>query len=131
MDRRSILRLLGGAAAVPSVGVKAAAAALGVETAIVSGSATLPDVLPQGGSNRNPWWGSPLSISLGAREDVDHWMRAGHLPYPHMKSWGHGFRSIVAQRDQTIMVLYRRKMEDDHDFRRSVFKALGLPGGEG
>ncbi len=129
MDRRSILRFLGASAVAPSVGVKAAASALGVETAIVSGSAALPDVLPQepGG---NLWWRSPLSISFGAREDVDHWMRAGHLPYPHMKSWGHGFRSIVAQRDQTIMVLYRRKMEDDHDFRRSVFKALGLPGGE-
>jgi hypothetical protein len=126
MDRRSILRLLGGAAVVPSVGVKTAAAALGVDTAIVARATGLAE--PYGvPSPAEGWWRSPLAISLNAKDDVDRAMASGQRPYPHMRSWGHGFRTMAAQRDQMILSLYRAKMDEDHAFRNRVFKAFGLP----
>ena len=126
MDRRSILRLLGGAAVVPSVGVKTAAAALGVDTAIVAGASGL--VEPYGvPSPADGWWRSPLAISLNAKDDVDRAMASGQKPYPHMKSWGYGFRTMAAHHDQMILALYRAKMDADHAFRNRALRAFGFP----
>lgn len=123
MNRRSILALLGGAAVVPAVGVKAAASALGVETALLAGSGNveIAECAPSAGG----WWGSPLQIAIEARERVHNEMVHGK-PYPHMKSWGHGFRRMVAERDAAILMAYRQKMQEDSDFRDRVFAALGL-----
>ena len=123
MNRRSILALLGGAAAMPAVGVKAAASALGVETALLAGSGNVEvaGCAPSAGG----WWGSPLQIALDARERVHHDM-AHSKPYPHMRSWGHGFRRMVAERDAAILMTYRQKMQEDAEFRDRVLAALGL-----
>jgi len=125
MNRRSLLALLGGASVMPAVGVKAAASALGVETALLAGSGNVEvaGCAPSAGG----WWGSPLQIALDARERVHHDM-AHSKPYPHMKSWGHGFRQMVAERDTTILMAYRQKMQEDSEFRDRVFAALGVLG---
>lgn len=123
MNRRSILALLGGAAVMPAVGVKAAASALGVETALLAGGGNVEvaGCAPSAGG----WWGTPLQIALDAKERVHHDM-AHSKPYPHMKSWGHGFRQMVAERDTTILMAYRQKMQEDSEFRDRVLAALGL-----
>lgn len=127
MNRRSLLALLGGAVAVPSVGVKAAASALGVETALIAGALNGPEPsgLASTGLNGGGWWGSPLQMALDARERTNHDMTHGHA-YPHMKSWGHGFRTSAVERDNLILMMYRQKMQEDEGFRHKVLAALGL-----
>lgn len=123
IGRRSILALLGGGAVMPAVGVKAAASALGVETAFVPDCSTgeIAGCAPKASG----WWGSPLQIALDARERVHHEM-VNSKPYPHMKSWGHGFRQMVAERDAAILMAYRQKMQEDSEFRDRVLAALGI-----
>ncbi|UXO93804.1 hypothetical protein Pan1_89 [Pseudanabaena phage Pan1] len=126
MNRRSLLALLGSATLTPSVSVKAAAEALGVSEAMSLssglGNVEVAGIAP---GSHGSWWGSPMQIMLDARERTQHEM-ANAKPYPHMKSWGHGFRSMVAQRDNLIMMAYRQKMQEDMEFRERVFRQLGV-----
>jgi hypothetical protein len=124
MNRRGILALLGGAVAMPSAGLKAAAETLGVSNVIGVGSGVNEVV---GCAPSVGWWNSPLQMSLDAKERANHDMRAG-TPYPHMKSWGHAFRSSVVERDHQILLVYRQKMQEDSEFREKVFMALGVIG---
>lgn len=121
MNRRSLLSLLGGAVAMPSVGVKSAATALGIEPAAL----TLSEVLEgaKTGPAVNGWWGSPMQIAFDAKERTRYEAQHG-VAYPHMKSWGHGFRIMQAERDNLILQVYRQKMEADTAFRDKVLAAL-------
>ena len=123
MNRRSLLALIGGAAAVPSVGVKAAAQALGVSNVvgIGSGVAELTGTLADTGD----WWGSPVQLAFDAKERAAHDLLQGRS-YPHMKSWGHSFRSSVVEKDHLILMAYRQKLQGDDAFREKVFAALGV-----
>jgi len=125
MNRRSLIALLGGAVAVPSVGVKAAAEALGVSNVVAlgSGSAEVAGCAPSSGG----WWGSPLQIALDAKERAAHDLHQGRA-YPHMKSWGHAFRSSVVERDHLLLMTYRQKMQEDASFREKMLAALGVIG---
>jgi hypothetical protein len=126
MNRRSLLALMGGAVTVPSIGVKAAASALGVETALLSGALDGPEPGAYAtGLNSNGWWGSPLQMALDARESTNHDMANGNA-YPHMKSWGRGFRTSVVELDNLILMMYRQKMREDADFRERVLAAFGV-----
>lgn len=107
----------------PVVGVKAAASALGVDTALVAGSGALEACAPRPG--RDAWWGSSLQIAFDAKERAGYQMREGRA-YPHMKSWGHAFRQAAVERDELIMIAYRQKMQDDQSFREKVLAALGV-----
>lgn len=121
MNRRSLLALLGGATALPSVGVKAAAEALGVSNVVGLGSGAVEVAgLTPGLAG---WWGSPLQIALDAKERAVHDLQHG-LAYPHMKSWGHGFRSSVVEKDHVLLLTYRQKMQEDASFRERIFAAL-------
>jgi hypothetical protein len=122
MNRRGILALLGGAAAMPTVGLKSAASALGMETALVAGSSG-EMVVPAPPSSEG-WWGSGLQMAFDAKERAECAMRENRV-YPHMKSWGHGFRQMAAERDAMIMIAYRQKMQDDQSFREKVLAAFG------
>jgi hypothetical protein len=123
MNRRGLLALLGGAVAAPSVGVKAAAEALGVSNVVGLGSGSLENVAcaPSSGG----WWNSPPQIALDAKERATQDMHHGRA-YPHMKSWGHGFRSSVVERDHLLLMTYRQKMQEDASFREKIFAALGV-----
>jgi len=123
MNRRGLLALLGGAVAMPAVGVKSAAAALGVPNVlnVEATSAEVGGLTPSLGG----WWGSPLQIALDAKEASAREVQAGHA-YPHMKSWGHAFRSMVVERDHLVLMTYRQKMQEDADFRAKVLAALGV-----
>jgi hypothetical protein len=123
MNRRGILALLGGAAAMPAVGVKAAASGLGLETALVAGSG-VPELVAGGAPPSNGWWGSPLQIAFDVKERVGYKMERGDA-YPHMKSWGRGFRQMAVERDEMILAVYRRKMENDAAFYEKVMAAFG------
>lgn len=123
MNRRSLLTLLGGAAAMPSVGVKAAAEALGVSNVVGIGSGAVAGCAPAAGG----WWGSPLQIALDAKERASYDLREGRA-YPHMKSWGYAFRSSVVERDHLLLMTYRQKMQEDASFREKMLAALGVLG---
>lgn len=123
MNRRGILALLGGAAAMPTVGVKAAASTLGVGQSLVAGSGAA--TIAGAPTPRSGWWGSPLQIAFDAKERAAYRLDR-HDAYPHMKSWGRAFRQSAVERDELIMTMYRRKMEEDHDFRDKVLSALGM-----
>lgn len=129
MNRRSLLALLGAATVAPGgAGIKEAAAALGLKDAQVLGSG-LSTAEVAGACSASPhipsWWGSPLQIMLEAKERTVHEMTMGK-PYPHMKSWGHAFRSMAAERDNVIRMAYRQRMGDDYDFRERAFQMLGI-----
>jgi len=125
MNRRNLLALFGGALAAPSVGVKAAAEALGVSDAfnISSGSVGMPE--PCGPSTYDDYWDSPLRMSLDAGRRAEHEVNSGQ-GYPHMKSWGRAFRMSAVQRDHYLMELYQHKMARDEKFRNTVLAALGV-----
>lgn len=123
LNRRAILALFGGAAVAPAVGAKTAASALGLETALVAGSGI--NVLGAPAPMHDSWWGSPLQISMDARERTMSEM-AHSTPYPHMKSWGRGFRMMVSDKDNRILMMYRQKMHEDASFREKVLAALGV-----
>jgi hypothetical protein len=125
MNRRGILALLGGAVAMPAVGVKAAADTLGVSNVVGLGSsgAEVAGCAPSSGG----WYGSPLQIAFDAKERAQYDLREGRA-YPHMKSWGHAFRSSAVERDHLILMTYRQKMQEDSDFREKVLAALGVIG---
>lgn len=121
MNRRSLLGLLGGAVAMPSVGAKSAAAALGIDAAALAPSEVLEGA--KLGPAVNGWWGSPMQIAFDAKERTRYEAQHG-AAYPHMKSWGHGFRIMQADRDNLILQMYRQKMESDTAFRDKVLAAL-------
>jgi hypothetical protein len=123
LNRRGLLALLGGAVAMPSVGVKTAASTLGLDAAIGVGSTDLGS--PASPASASGWWGSPLQIAFDAKERASYRMERGQA-YPHMKSWGHAFRQSAVERDEQIMLLYRRKMEDDQLFREKVLGVMGV-----
>lgn len=124
MNRRGILALLGGAAVMPGVGVKAAAEALGVSNVVGLGSGSA-EVAGCGAPTSGGWWGSPLQIALDAKERASHDLQHGRA-YPHMKSWGHAFRSSAVERDHLVLMAYRQKMQEDADFRERVLAAFGV-----
>lgn len=125
MNRRGLLALLGGAAAMPSVGVNAAASALGIGSGPIG-----PDLIAGEGGNipgSNGWWGSPLQIAFDAKERASYRLERGD-GYPHMKSWGRAFRQSQVERDELLMSMYRRKMESDASFYGAVMSTLGVKG---
>jgi hypothetical protein len=124
MNRRSLLALLGGAVVSPSVGVKAAASALGMTDALaLNGPKEVAHGIACSGPHSSSFWGSPLQIAFDAKEQARHHIGHGHA-YPHMKSWGHGFRTMVVERDFYLQNLYRHKMQEDAGFREKVLSAL-------
>lgn len=123
MNRRSILQLLGASAIAPQTGVKAAASALGVSTAVAA-----PLLAENIGAppSDDGWWDSPLQLAFEIKERSESREAYHGVPYPHMKSWGRGFRNMVAEHDAYILALYKHKMRRDEAFRARVISALGL-----
>jgi hypothetical protein len=125
MNRRNLLALFGGAVAAPSVGVKAAAEALGVSDAFSIGSGNSESVEACGPSTYDDYWDSPLRMSLDASRRAEHEVNSGQ-GYPHMKSWGRAFRMSAVQRDHYLIEMYQHKMSRDEKFRNAVLTALGV-----
>lgn len=125
MNRRNLLALFGGAVAAPSVGVKAAASALGVSDAVGIGSVNTLGCEPCGASSFDGWWESPIRMAFDARRGAEHSVNAGQA-YPHMKSWGRAFRISAVQRDHYLMEMYQHKMSHDEMFRKAAMAAFGV-----
>lgn len=126
MNRRALLKLLGGAVALPSVGVKTAASALGIPAAMAATPETY-DAISSGACapvfNSHGWWGSAAETSLHARRAGRERVASGDA-YPHMKSWGRGFRTIITEQDERIHALFIRRMERDSDFASKMLERL-------
>lgn len=124
MNRRSLLALLGGAAAAPVMGAKAAASGLGLDAATISGASAHELVAGIAGPS-NGWWGSPLQAAFDAKERASYRLDRGD-GFPHMKSWGRAFRLSQVEREEVLLSLYRRKMESDAAFFEKAMASIGL-----
>jgi hypothetical protein len=120
MRRRGFLSLLGMSAAVPAIGVKAAASHIGLPLAAVTPT---PEALGvEVAANVSGWWGSPTQLVFEARAQARY--PEALRRFDHMKSWGHGFREIMTAREIAAERLMQRFMDDDEKFRAKVLAAL-------
>lgn len=123
MNRRGLLSLLGGAAAMPTVGVKTAADALGIDMAM---NAPMP--VDQVGCEPVPsagWWGSPAQIAFEAKREADYQQSN---KYAHMKSWSASYRRAVVAREIQVERIFQRKMEVEESYFQAVARKMGWPG---
>lgn len=126
MNRRAILKLLGGSVAAPAVSVKAAAGALGLGSTL--SSAGLSDTVGHehgGVSYEEGWYGSPAQMFLESKDRAAYnVMRGGS--YSHMKSWGHAFRVAAETQDVYQRSRIDREMGRNEKFREKVLRMTGL-----
>lgn len=124
MNRRSLLTALaaltGSAAATPVIGAKTAAALAGVSLATNEPAAS------NGNFPGEAFWKSGLSMRIDAAESASFAVSQGRI-YPQFKSWGHGFRAIVAEREEMAIRKFKSDCVNDDGFWQKV---AGLIGGE-
>lgn len=121
MNRRGILKLLGGAATLgPNLTVRGAAAALG---ASLNPAQPMPDASGVGMPSSHGI--NPLHRALWRKREIQG-RPADHMP-AHIaapKSWGLGFRMAVWEREREILDAYERMIEEDEGFRDRAMEIL-------
>lgn len=125
INRRSILALIGGAAATPAAaGVREASKILGIDPSL---NGPMPqtegNVCSTGGADPcsvgNDWWGSSLQIAMDARRMAFHETGTADR-YSHMKSWSPAFKRSVVAREIQIEQLFEAKCRRDQEFVKRI-----------
>lgn len=138
IGRRSLLGLLaaaaGGAVVAPTaaanvIGVKAAAAALGVDP-----NPTACDLLEDCAFKSSPigdWEGWRIANLVDVRAHAQR-AQVRDMP-PHIsekKSWSRSYKAMIHSREQVVLGAYLDRLRNDQDAARALLSLLGIePGG--
>lgn len=130
MNRRSILKAAFGIAATPAtVSVKAAAAAIGADTALAAGCESVSVC----GGLKDVTVSREYAIWRAIDQMRDRARYAStperHLPprIAAMRSWSPVYKASVFAREQAILDAYYRKVNEDDAFAEALFESIGLP----
>lgn len=135
IGRRGLLGLLaaaaGGAVVAPTaaangIGVKAAAAALGVDPNPTDGE-PVGQCSPSGSCD-----GWRIAHLIGTRAHAQR-AQVRDMP-PHIsekKSWSRSYKAMIHGREQMVLEAYMERLRNDQDAARALLSLLGIDPGDG